>query len=62
MAKIDVYKRQTIIGQINGPLSNLVNFLQQFQDAKISLERSEEVHLCDNEDDKQQEMCIRDRL
>ncbi len=45
----------TIIGQINGPLSNLVNFLQQFQDAKISLERSEEVHLCDNEDDKQQE-------
>ena len=45
----------TIIGQINGPLSNLVNFLQQFQDAKISLERSEEVHLCDNEDDKLQE-------
>jgi len=39
-----------IIGQVNGPLSQLINFLQQFQDAKISLERSEEVHLCENED------------
>lgn len=41
----------TIIGQLNSPLSQLINFLQQFQDAKISLERSEEVHLCPNEDD-----------
>lgn len=40
----------SIIGQVNGPLSQLVGFLQQFQDAKISLERSEEVHLCRNED------------
>lgn len=39
-----------IIGQVNGPLSQLIGFLQQFQDAKISLERSEEVHLCRNED------------
>lgn len=39
-----------IIGQVNGPLSQLVSFLQQFQDAKISLERSEEVHLCKDED------------
>lgn len=39
-----------IIGQVNGPLSQLLGFLQQFQDAKISLERSEEVHLCENED------------
>lgn len=39
-----------IIGQVNGPLSQLIGFLQQFQDAKISLERSEEVHLCENED------------
>lgn len=36
----------SIIGQVNGPLSQLIGFLQQFQDAKISLERSEEVHLC----------------
>ena len=39
-----------IIGLVNGPLSQLIGFLQQFQDAKISLERSEEVHLCSNED------------
>lgn len=39
-----------IIGQVNGPLSNLIGFLQQFQDAKISLERSEEVYLCEDED------------
>ncbi|WP_336617506.1 peptidase domain-containing ABC transporter [Bacteroides acidifaciens] len=41
----------SIIGQVNGPLSQLIGFLQQFQDAKISLERSEEVHLCKNEDE-----------
>lgn len=39
-----------IIGQVNGPLSQLLGFLQQFQDAKISLERSEEVHLTEDED------------
>lgn len=42
-----------IIGQVNGPLSQLISFLQNFQDAKISLERSEEVHLCENEDNDQ---------
>ena len=40
----------SIIGQINSPLSQLINFLQQYQDAKISLERSEEVQLCTPED------------
>ena len=45
----------SIIGQVNGPLSQLINFLQQFQDAKISLERSEEVHLCKNEDNDELE-------
>ena len=44
-----------IIGQVNGPLSQLISFLQQFQDAKISLERSEEVHLCADEDNHMQE-------
>lgn len=43
-----------IIGQVNGPLSQLIGFLQQFQDAKISLERSEEVKLCANEDTDRQ--------
>ena len=42
----------TIIGQVSGPLSQLIGFLQQYQDAKISLERSEEVYLCENEDNE----------
>lgn len=44
-----------IIGQVNGPLSQLIGFLQQLQDARISLERSEEVHLCHDEDNESQQ-------
>lgn len=44
-----------IIGQVNGPLSQLIGFLQQLQDARISLERSEEVHLCHDEDNEAQQ-------
>ena len=44
----------TLIGQVSAPLSQLIGFLQQFQDARISLERSEEVHLCADEDGSQQ--------
>lgn len=47
-----------IIGQINGPLSQLIGFLQQFQDARISLERSTEVHLSDDEDRPRQQADI----
>lgn len=39
-----------IIGQVSGPLSQLISFLQQLQDAKISLERSDEVQFCQTED------------
>lgn len=44
-----------IIGMVGAPLAQLTDFLQQYQDAKISLERSQEVHLCEPEDnsDKQ---------
>lgn len=48
----------SIMGQVDGPLSQLLGFMQQFQDAKISLERSEEVHLCPDEDNCHN-MCIR---
>lgn len=44
-----------IIGQVNGPLSQLIGFLQQLQDAKISLERSTEVHHHTNEDNQLQQ-------
>lgn len=40
-----------IIGMVSGPLGQLTGFLQQYQDARISLERSQEVHLSDTEDD-----------
>lgn len=34
---------QYIIGQMNGPVSQLIKFIQSYQDAKISLERVSEV-------------------
>lgn len=33
-----------IIGQLSGPVSSFIGFAQQLQDAKISLERLNEVH------------------
>lgn len=41
---------QYIIGQLNGPLLQLVDFIRQTQDAKISLERLGEIH--DKEDEE----------
>lgn len=35
---------QYIVGQLNSPIEQLLGFLQQFQDAKISLERMNEIH------------------
>lgn len=35
---------QYIVGQLNSPIEQLLGFLQQFQDAKISLERLNEIH------------------
>lgn len=41
-------------GLIAAPLAQLVSFIQLYQDAKISLERSEEVHLGETEDNSTQ--------
>lgn len=41
---------QYIIGQLNGPLTQLVSFIQQTQDAKISLERLSEIHEKEDEE------------
>jgi len=41
---------QYIIGQLNSPLIQLVNFIRQFQDAKIALERLNEIHEKDDEE------------
>ncbi|MDI9338042.1 MAG: peptidase domain-containing ABC transporter [Alphaproteobacteria bacterium] len=42
---------QYIIGQLNSPIEQLIGFAQQFQDAKISLERLNEIHQLDDEQD-----------
>lgn len=39
-----------IIGMISGPLGQLTEYMQRLQDARISLERSDEVNFADNED------------
>lgn len=40
-----------IIGQLSAPVSSFIGFAQQFQDAKISLERLNEVHGREDEED-----------
>ncbi len=39
-----------IVGQLNAPVTQLINFLRELQDAKISLERLGEIHNMDNEE------------
>ncbi len=41
---------QYIIGQLNSPIEQLLSFLQQLQDAKISLERLNEIHQLSDEE------------
>jgi len=42
---------QYIIGQLNSPIEQLVVFIRAAQDAKISLERMNEIHVRDNEEE-----------
>lgn len=42
---------QYIIGQLNGPLQQLIGFVRAAQDAKISLERLGEIHGTEDEED-----------
>lgn len=41
---------QYIIGMLNNPVEQLINFLRQFQDARLSLERLQSVYLEEEED------------
>jgi ATP-binding cassette subfamily B protein len=43
-----------IVGQLNSPISQLINFIREVQDAKISLERLSEIH--NKEDEEQQDL------
>ncbi len=42
---------QYIIGQLNSPVEQMLTFMQSAQDAKLSLERLEEVHKMQNEEE-----------
>lgn len=44
---------QYIIGQLNGPIEQLIGFSQQMQDAKISLERLNDIHSLEDEEPAQ---------
>lgn len=44
---------QYIIGQLNGPLNQLISFIRTAQDAKISLERLGEIHNRKDEEDSE---------
>lgn len=44
---------QYIIGQLNGPIMGIVTFVRTYQDAKISLERLNEIH--DKEDEERRD-------
>lgn len=46
---------QYIIGQINAPISQLLGFVQQLQDASLSLERLNEIHQKPNEENPNEE-------
>ncbi|GGK10924.1 ABC transporter ATP-binding protein [Yeosuana aromativorans] len=41
-----------IVGQLNSPIAQLINFIREIQDAKISLDRLSEIH---NKDDEEQQ-------
>jgi ATP-binding cassette subfamily B protein len=41
----------SIVGGLNGPIASLINFIREFQDAKISLARLSEIHEKEDETD-----------
>lgn len=45
---------QYIVGQLNSPIEQMLGFLQQLQDAKISLERLNEIHEMQDEEPVEQ--------
>lgn len=47
---------QYIIGQLNSPVEQLMSFIYSLQDVKISLDRINEVHLSQNEENKENQV------
>lgn len=48
-----MFSVQYIIGQLNSPVEQIMNFIYQWQDVSISLERMNEIHSKDNEENKE---------
>lgn len=44
-----------IVGQLNGPITQLINFMRDVQDAKISIDRLGEIHNMENEENPEDE-------
>ncbi len=44
-----------IVGQLNGPITQLINFMRDVQDAQISIDRLGEIHNMDNEENPEDE-------
>ncbi|MEL7119242.1 MAG: peptidase domain-containing ABC transporter [Bacteroidota bacterium] len=49
---------QYIIGQLNAPINQFVNFLRSWQEAKISLERMNEIHTRENEENLEDKITL----
>lgn len=47
---------QYIIGQLNSPVEQIMNFIYQWQDVSISLERMSEIHNKDDEENKDRDI------
>ncbi|MFN7539186.1 MAG: peptidase domain-containing ABC transporter [Bacteroidota bacterium] len=47
---------QYIIGQLNSPVEQLIGFMQQAQDAKLSLERLNEIHSLESEESSEKNL------
>ncbi len=46
---------QYIVGQVSSPIEQMLGFIQSYQDAKISLERLNEIHQLDDEEPVEQD-------
>jgi ATP-binding cassette subfamily B protein len=49
---------QYIVGQLNSPINQLIDFVRSAQDAKISLERLGEIHNADNEENDDEKVDV----
>ena len=52
---------QYIIGQLNSPVEQLMSFIYTIQDVKIGLERINEIHLNDNEENNNRRVTVLDK-